>query len=103
MESLEKLLGEVTQLKFCRTQRCIELLDNLLQDVLEAVEQAGHRASGELIDLKRCSWVLHERYHMDDEEQLKWTFHHTRHRIVRDLSEIISCGRRKSEKALISG
>jgi hypothetical protein len=85
MQSLEKLMGEIEELKFTDNQKCIELLDNRLQDVLLALDEMGHKASGELIDLKRCSWVLHERYHMDTEEELKWTFHHTRHRMLRDL------------------
>ena len=87
MQSLEKLTGEIEELKF-NNQKCIELLDNRLQDILQALDEMGHKASGELIDLKSCSWVLHERYHMDTEEELKWTFHHTRHRILRNLKYI---------------
>jgi hypothetical protein len=42
-----------------------------------------------LIELKGCSWVLHERYHMDTYDQLKWTFHHCKHRIAKAGNDLI--------------
>src|SRR5688572_9957585 len=86
MERLAHLLSQVEKVPFTQKWSCIEQLDNVLQDVLFHLEGINHKASGELIELKSCSWVLHERYHMDNEEQMKWTFHHTKHRMIR------SCG-----------
>jgi len=74
----------VDLLEFTENQKCIESLDNILQDLIVDITKSDYRASGELVDLKGCSWVLHERYHMDGEEQLKWTFHHTKFRILKN-------------------
>lgn len=103
MDTLEKLSAEIENLRFTKDQKCIELLDNRLQDVMQRLEEQGHKASGELIDLKQCSWVLHERYHMDDEEELKWTFHHIRHRILRNIRNILTFIMTKNEKLKLAG
>jgi hypothetical protein len=86
MKALRDLLIEVENLKFSSDQRCIESLDNYLQDLIMIVKDL---ASGELLELKGCSWTLHERYHMDDEAELKWTFHHTKHRILKNGTELL--------------
>lgn len=93
MKSLEYLLAQVEGVSFNGKPNCIELLDNCLQDVLFHLETMGHRASGELIELRGCSWVLHERYHMDTEEQLKWTFHHTKFKIMRSCQSLLNSKR----------
>jgi hypothetical protein len=84
MENLGGYLVLVDLLEFSGDQKCIRSLDNLLQDIIADLTKGEHRASGELVDLKSCSWVLHERYHMDGEEQLKWTFHHTKFRVLKN-------------------
>lgn len=89
MERLLQLLDRIENLPFTGKWLCIERLDNALQDLLNYLESIGHKASGELIELKSCSWVLHERYHMDNEEQMKWTFHHTKHKIVRSCRSLL--------------
>lgn len=92
MEGLEKLLLEVEGLEFTGNQKCIEMLDNRLQDIIKELTQTGYKANGELIDLKACSWVLHERYHMDTDDNLKWTFNHTKHRIVKNCGLLVDAG-----------
>lgn len=83
MENLGGYLVMVDLLEFTGDQKCIEALDNILQDIIKDITKSNYRSSGELVDLKGCSWVLHERYHMDGEGQLKWTFHHTKFRILK--------------------
>ena len=98
MERLAHLLYQVEKVPFTQKWACIEQLDNVLQDVLVHLDNIDHKASGELIELKSCSWVLHERYHMDNEEQMKWTFHHSKHRIIRSCSCILErMGHRKNK------
>jgi hypothetical protein len=87
MEGLEKLVSQVEQIPFTQNQKCIETLDNRLQDIIAILSK--DKPSGELMDLKLCSWTLHERYHMNDLEQLKWTFNHTKHRILKNGNEIL--------------
>jgi len=89
MERLAHLLNQIEKVSFTEKWACVEQLDNALQDVLFYLDAVDHKASGELIELKSCSWVLHERYHMDNEEQMKWTFHHTKHKIVRSCRNIL--------------
>jgi hypothetical protein len=89
MNRLVQLLEQVEKVPFTEKWPCIEQLDNVLQDVLYYLETIHHKASGELIELKSCSWVLHERYHMDNEEQMKWTFHHTKHKVVRSCRSLL--------------
>ena len=60
----------VDLLEFTGNQKCIESLDNILQDIISDITKGDYRSSGELVDLKGCSWTLHERYHMDGEDQL---------------------------------
>jgi hypothetical protein len=83
MENLGGYIVMIDLLEYTGAQKCIESLDNILQDIILDLTKSDYRSSGELIDLKGCSWVLHERYHMDDEEQLKWTFHHIKFRILK--------------------
>lgn len=90
MENLGGYIVMVDLLEFSGDQKCIEQLDNILQDMIVDLTKSGYRSSGELFDLKGCSWVLHERYHMDDEAQLKWTFHHTKFRILRNGMNLLN-------------
>jgi hypothetical protein len=90
MEVLTKHLVAVDDLRFTGDQRCIESLDNILQDIIEELTRVRHRASGELLELKGCSWVLHERYHMDSVDDLKWTFNHTKFRILKNTITLIN-------------
>lgn len=90
MKRAEQLLEKVESLHFSGDQKCIELLDNILQDLIIIITQSDYRMSGALIELQGCSWVLHERYHMDTYDQLKWTFHHCKYRILKAVSELIS-------------
>ena len=76
-------------LPFSGNVGCIEALDNLLQDILLFMQQQQTMASGELLELKNCSWVLHERYHMDTAAELKFTFHHTKHRMMKSCMAIV--------------
>ncbi len=80
----------VDLLEFTGNQKCIESLDNILQDIITDLTKGQYRSSGELIDLKGCSWTLHERYHMDGEEELKWTFHHTKFRILKNTLNLLN-------------
>jgi hypothetical protein len=89
MDRLEHLLNQLEKTTFTEKWACVEQLDNALQDVLFYLDAINHKASGELIELKSCSWVLHERYHMDNEEQMKWTFHHTKFKIIRSCRSIL--------------
>ncbi len=89
MQKLVQLLEQVEKVPFSEKWICVEQLDNVLQDVLFYLEAIDHKASGELIELKSCSWVLHERYHMDNEEQMKWTFHHTKHKMIRSCRSLV--------------
>ncbi len=89
MEGLGRLTQTVNDLEFRADQKCIESLDNLLQDIMLLLTGSGYKASAEIVDLKGCSWVLHERYHMDTEEQLKWTFHHCKHRILKNCNGLL--------------
>lgn len=89
MENLENLFEKAESLKFSGDQKCIELLDNLLQDIMESVTSCNLKMSPAIIELKGCSWVLHERYHMDTYDQLKWTFHHCKHRITKAGNDLI--------------
>ena len=89
MEELRKLLEKIEKIKFTADQRCIERLGNCLHDSLEALECMKFNASAEWLDLKSCAWVIHERYHMEEAEQMKWTFHHSQHRMTKNLSLII--------------
>ncbi len=99
MERLSHLLVKIEQLRFNTRWSCIEQLDNALNDLLYYLETIGHKASGELFELKSCSWVLHERYHMDNEEQMKWTFHHTKHKIIRSCRSLLE---KEENKKIIS-
>lgn len=92
MKNLEKLLNlrhAVEELPFSGKPDCIMRLGNLLQDVLDTLIIPGYRSSGELIELKNCSWTLHERYYLDTEEQIKWTFYHCRFRILKSLHALL--------------
>lgn len=99
MERLRSLIDQIDQINFSGKQKCIESLDNRLQDVLLFLQQINIVMSGEYIDLKLCSWVLHERYHMDNDEDLKWTFHHTKHRILKNCNEILQVANSKRKSA----
>ncbi len=89
MERLYHLIQKIEKIHFTEKWVCVEQLDNALQDILYYLESVNHKASGELIELKSCSWVLHERYHMDDEGQMKWTFHHTKHKMIRSCRSLL--------------
>ena len=99
MEKLKVLLDEVEGVTFTGKIHCIELLANRLQDILYYLEAIDHKASGELIELKGCSWTLHERYHMDNEDQMMWTFHHTKHKIIRSCNSLLESKRLHKNKA----
>ena len=90
MERIALLKHAVEQVKFTGHWSCFELLDNRLQEILYYLEAIGHRSSGELLALKGCSWVLHERYHCGTEEQMTWTFHHTQHKILKNCEGLIA-------------
>jgi hypothetical protein len=89
MKNLSHLLLELEAIQFDAKQSCIELLDNQLHSILDYLVLIKAKPSGDLIELKNCSWVLHERYHMDTEAQLKWTFHHTKFRMVKSCYNLI--------------
>ena len=89
MEAAERLIHEIDKIEFSGNQKCIEILDNRLQDLILYLTSIGQKASSEWIGLKDCSWVLHERYYMDSEEELKWTFHHCKHRILKNGEAIL--------------
>ena len=99
MENLDRCIEAIEALPYSGNVRCIEALDNLLQDILVVLARQGHGASGELVELKNCSWVLHERYHMDSEAELKFTFHHTKHRL---LKSCIGLRERQERRARVS-
>lgn len=100
MEKLGHLLAEIEALPFNAKQSCVERLDNQLQDVLLFLNNMQLKACGELLELKNCSWVLHERYHMDTEEQLKFTFHHTKHRILKSAGALLELNLKKQSRAI---
>ncbi|HQQ95578.1 MAG TPA: hypothetical protein PLQ93_13570 [Bacteroidia bacterium] len=103
MEKLKILLQHIEEVKFTGKILCVELLSNRLQDVLYYLEAIDHKASGELIELKGCAWTLHERFHMDNEDQLMWTFHHTRHKIIRSCMSLIESKRLHKHRNLHAG
>src|SRR4051812_14768458 len=96
MDGLEELFVRVERLEYSGNQKCIEALDNILQDIIKLLTLPEYNTFGELIDLKGCSWVLHERYHMDSDENLKWTFHHTKHRIIKNCSALLESKLKKA-------
>lgn len=89
MRSLEDLLDATEKIEFTRSQQCLEILDNHLQDIISQVQKLWNRPSGELLELKGCSWVIHERYHMDTEDQMKWTFNHCKYRIIKSTKQLL--------------
>ena len=89
MERLKGLVKLIEEIRLTRTSECLKQLDSRLQDILLVLEECEHRTSGELIDLKNCSWTIHERYYLDEAEDLKWTFHHTKHRILRNCLHLL--------------
>lgn len=89
MINLEQYLVAVDNYEFSGDKKCIELLDNLLQNFIAALHKSNLRSTGEYIDLKGCSWVLHERYYMEDDLKLQWTFYHTKYRIMKNCIELI--------------
>ena len=97
MENLERFMNEIQLLPYTGKASCIEALDNLLQDILLDIKLQKLPASGEILELKNCSWVLHERYHMDTESDLKFTFHHTKHRM---LKSCLSLEEKLAKKAM---
>lgn len=100
MENLGGYLVMIDLLEFSGNQKCIELLDNILQDLIIDLTKSNYKACGELVDLKGCSWVLHERYHMDTEEQLKWTFHHTKFRILKNGLNLLNKQEARERKGM---
>lgn len=88
-EKLSELRQAVEELPFSGKPDCVMRLGNLLQDVLDTLTAPGYKSSGELIELKNCSWTLHERYFLDTEEQVKWTFYHCRFRILKSLQVLL--------------
>lgn len=90
MESIGEYITLVDALEFTGNRTCFEKLDSVLQDLIFELTREGYRTTGELIDLKGCSWVLHERYYMEDYERLKWTFHHTKYRILKNSIELMN-------------
>lgn len=100
MEQLKHLLQLVNDTEFSGNPKCIERLDNILQDALIVLKTK--QACSELLELKSCSWTLHERYYMDTDEALKWTFYHTKHRMVKCLSNLIEIDERKLESELVA-
>lgn len=101
MKSLEEFKAALEAVPFEPKPRCIEHLHNRLQNLLFYLEAREPRVSGELIALKACAWVMHERYYMDNEEQLLWTFHHCKHKILRQLEQLLE--REQLRLALRSG
>jgi hypothetical protein len=97
MEELERIIAEIEKTPYTADQKCVELLDNHLQDIIKLLSAHHLKASSEWLGLKDCTWTLHERYHMDSEEQLKWTFHHTKHRILKNSESLLF--RLKTNKA----
>lgn len=89
MDRLVQLRAALEAVSFEPKPRCIEHLHNRLQDLLFYLEAREPKVSGELIALRSCSWVLHERYYMDTEEQLHWTFHHCKHKILRQIEQLM--------------
>jgi hypothetical protein len=90
MEAAERIIREIENTEFTANQRCIERLDNHLQDLIKLLSAIGQKASSEWLGLKDCTWTLHERYHMDSEEELKWTFHHIKHRVLKNAEIILN-------------
>lgn len=90
MEEVVEFLVAVDALEYDGKQSCVEALDALLQDLIKQLTKDGYRTSGDLLELKNCSWVLHERYFVDDEHKFKWTFYHTKYRIIRSCINIIN-------------
>lgn len=105
MESLEILTKNLEEVLFTAKPGCIEALHNRLQDIIFHLEAREPVISGELIGLRSCAWVLHERYYMDTEDQLLWTFHHTKHKILRSCNNLMEREnlRRKLKHAKESG
>lgn len=101
MEKLVQLLEQVEKVPYTNKWACIEQLDNVLQDMLLYLEAIHHKACGEWIELKSCSWVLHERYHMDNEEQMKWTFHHTKHKMIRSCRSLLEKMENKKRRVAV--
>lgn len=101
MEKLKHFIVQVELIRFTGKWTCIEQLDNALQDVLAYMEANHHKPSGELLELRSCSWVLHERYHMDNEEQMKWTFHHTKHKMLRSCRNLLERIENKLRKEMV--
>lgn len=97
MQELEKIITDIEEINYTGNQKCIELLDNHLQDLLRILNDCGQKASSEWLGLKDCTWALHERYHMDSEEELKFTFHHMKHRILKNGEALLI--RLKNNKA----
>jgi hypothetical protein len=77
------------ELEYTGNHKCLELLDNILQDIIVEITQGDYRSSGELIEMKNCSWTLHERYYSENPEKLKWTFYHSKFRILRSGIELM--------------
>ncbi|MCW3075764.1 MAG: hypothetical protein JWO32_373 [Bacteroidetes bacterium] len=98
MKEVEYLLQQIEGIEFSGNQKCIEKLDNRLQDLIRILTFLGQKASSEWIALKDCSWTLHERYHMDSEENLKWTFHHSKHNILKNGTLILNARNLKIKK-----
>ena len=95
MENLNNFILDLEALPYSGNVRCIEALDNLLQDILLMLAREKLNASGEILELKNCTWVLHERYHMDTPADLKFTFHHTKHRMLKSCLSLLERYQRK--------
>lgn len=73
MEDVVEFLVAVDALEYDGKQTCVERMDALVQELIKRLTPDGYQTSGDLLELKNCSWVLHERYFVDDEQKFKWT------------------------------
>ena len=90
MKGVIDYLVAVDNTEYTGKSDCFMSLDNILQDLIKNLTHEGYRTSGDLLELKNCSWVLHERYFEEDEQKFKWIFYNTKYRILRSCINIIN-------------
>lgn len=57
MEDVVEFLVAVDAVEYDGKPSCVEIMDALLQDLIKRLTKEGYRTSGDLLELKNCSWV----------------------------------------------
>ena len=94
---IENWIREVDAIEYNGRPDCIMRMGILVEDILRELTQQNTKMSGDLLELKNCCWTLHERFFLDTEEQLRWTFYHGRFRIKRSLNALFETQKRREQ------